>query len=98
MMTEEVLTCGTCRCWHKLPPNPVALKLIKGHCRAIPPQITPLYTLVNQMTVQGPVTILNPVLDANNVNAAYRTLPPEFPACHMHQKKEEWQEGSEEFI
>jgi hypothetical protein len=93
-MNEEALTCGTCRNWIKLPPNIAALKEVRGQCRAIPPQAMPLYSARQQMTSEGMLLILTPVLDAHSVNAAYPVLPPEFPACGQHVRRETWQQGN----
>lgn len=66
----EQLTCGTCRHWHKLPPDPRDLKKRMGHCRHSPPTCTS--------------TLVDPQRGLSFEQSAYPTLPHEFPACGQH--------------
>lgn len=50
-MTEEALTCGTCRRWVR-GTKPEGETEVRGECRAIPPQIVPIYQLTPIGTVQ----------------------------------------------
>jgi hypothetical protein len=96
-MTEP-LTCETCKNWFRMPRNPDALDQPRGHCRALPPQVIPLYTASQQMTNLGATLLMQPVFDARNVSAAYPALPPDFPACRQHMRRETWEAEAEEFL
>lgn len=44
MTNGSHLTCGTCRHWHKLPPNPQDLTQRNGECHHSPPCVVVLPT------------------------------------------------------
>ena len=66
-MTE--LTCGTCKNWHKQPPDPANLGKAFGACTESPPSVAAIQVRPGQLILQ----------------AHYPTLPPEFQACSRHQ-------------
>jgi hypothetical protein len=66
--TPPDLQCGTCKHWHRNPPNPTNLKEITGLCREGPPN----------------VTVLPDGRGGTIVSWSYPPLPPNWGACSRH--------------